>query len=101
MKTLKRFLWTIAAGALLGAVAFAWFSPGLIEWYFSPPADLALTCKPAVEWGIETYRRVMFAGVLIGAIVSGILFFAIGGSRGKSTVAAGAPGVDSSSTEEK
>ncbi len=76
MAPFKKFLWAMSGGALLGAVLFAWFSPYIIVWYFSPPADLGISCKPAVEWAIETYRKVMFTGVLLGAIFSGILFFA-------------------------
>ncbi|MGE3261690.1 MAG: hypothetical protein AB7K68_07935 [Bacteriovoracia bacterium] len=81
MRTLKRFLWSIVAGTLVGAVLFAWFSPHIIVWYFSPPADLAISCKPAVEWAIVTYRKVIFTGVLLGAIISAILFFAINPRR--------------------
>jgi hypothetical protein len=87
MKTMKRFLWTMATGGLFGAILFAWFSPGLIEWYFSPPADLALSCKPAVQWAIEAYRKVIFTGVILGVITSGILFFAFGGARDKTALA--------------
>jgi hypothetical protein len=76
MKHLKKFLWMMIAGGLLGALLFAWFSPHLIVWYFSPPSDLSISCKPAVEWAIITYRKIMFTGVLIGAITGGIFFFA-------------------------
>jgi hypothetical protein len=81
MRSLKRFFWTIVAGALLGAVVLAWFSPQIIIWYYSPPADLAISCKPAVQWAIETYRKVIFTGVLFGVIISGILFFAFNPRR--------------------
>jgi Na+-driven multidrug efflux pump len=81
MKAIKQFLWTIGAGGLLGAILFAWFSPGLIEWYFSPPADLALSCKPAVQWAIASYRKVIFTGGLIGAASFALLFFAFGRRR--------------------
>lgn len=76
MNKMKKLFWTIAAGGLIGAILFAWLSPYIIVWYFSPPADLGISCKSAVEWAIATYRKVMFTGVLLGVIVSGILFFA-------------------------
>ena len=60
----------------MGAVLFAWLSPYIIVWYFTPPTELAISCKAAVEWAIETYRKVMFTGVILGAIFSGIIFFA-------------------------
>jgi hypothetical protein len=82
MTHLKKFFYTIAAGGLIGAILFAWFSPSLIVWYFSPPSGQILSCNTAVEWAIVTYRKIMFTGVLLGAIVSGILFFAFR-SKGK------------------
>jgi hypothetical protein len=81
MQGLRRFFWTIIAGALLGVVLFAWASPHVIVWYFSPPADIGISCKPAVGWAIETYRKVLFTGLLLGTIVSGILYFAFGSQR--------------------
>jgi len=84
MTYMKKFLWTVVSGALLGALVFAWASPNVIGWYFSPPTDLSISCKPAVEWAIHTYRKVVFTGVLLGAIVSTILFFAFFSRGGKS-----------------
>lgn len=75
---MKKFLWTISAGGLLGAILFAWFSPYLIVWYFAPPAGMGISCEEPVAWAINTYRKVMFTGVLLGAIVSAILYFAFG-----------------------
>jgi hypothetical protein len=68
-------MWTVLFGALLGGFLLAWFSPQIILWYFSPPADLAISCKPAVQWAMDTYRKVIFTGFLLGAIISSILFF--------------------------
>jgi hypothetical protein len=97
MNKFKRFLWTIGAGGLLGAILSVWFSPGLIAWYFSPPTNIGISCKEAVPWAINTYRTVVFGGVLLGAILFGLLFFAFA-SHGKGAVAADAPGVDTSKT---
>ena len=83
MKTLRRFLWTIAFGGFLGAVLAVWFSPRLIEWYFAPPTNFGITCKEVVPWAIEAYRKVVIAGVLAGLIFSGILFFAFSGHGGQ------------------
>lgn len=93
MSYVKKFLWTVLCGALLGSVIFAWASPSVIAWYFSPPTDLSISCKPAVEWAIFTYRKVLFTGVLLGGIVSAIFFFAFysrGGKSGAQTVPADA-----------
>jgi hypothetical protein len=63
-------------GALLGSVIFAWASPHFIVWYFSPPADLSISCSPAVQWAINSYRKVVFTGLLSGMAVATIFFFA-------------------------
>ncbi|MGZ3694166.1 MAG: hypothetical protein ACXWQO_08190 [Bdellovibrionota bacterium] len=81
MKTTKRFILAVLAGALLGGVVLAWLSPSVLLWYFSPPADLAITCKPAVQWAMVTYRKVILTGILLGAIVSAILFLAVNSRR--------------------
>lgn len=74
---MTRFLLLVSWGALLGGFIFAWFSPQLITWYFTTPADLAFSCREAVVWGVETFRKVMFTGGIMGGIVSGITYFAI------------------------
>lgn len=79
---MKKFLWAIFSGATIGAILFAWLSPTIIGWYFTPPADLTFSCAPAVEWGLVTYRKVLFTGILLGAIVASILFFAIRSKKG-------------------
>ena len=91
MNWLKRLLWTLSLGGLLGAISFAWFAPHILIWYFSPPAEMAISCTPAVQWAIVTYRKVMFTGVLLGAIVAMIFFFAFL-SRGKKPANPGNPG---------
>jgi hypothetical protein len=70
---MKRFFWITAFGALFGAILFAWISPYIIVWYFSPPAELSISCSPAVQWAINTYRKVIFTGVFLGALIAAIL----------------------------
>lgn len=76
MRTMKRFIWMTGFGSLFTAILFAWISPYIIVWYFSPPAELSISCSPAVEWAISTYRKVIFTGFLFGALLSTIGFFA-------------------------
>lgn len=73
---MKRFFWMTAFGALFGAILFAWISPYIIVWYFSPPAELSISCSPAVQWAINTYRKVIFTGVFLGALIAAILSLA-------------------------
>ena len=83
-------MWVVAAGGLIGAILAVWFSPGVIEWYFSPPADIGITCKEVVPWAIDAYRKIVFAGILLGGILSGILYFALG-SRAQKKVGDSTP----------
>jgi hypothetical protein len=93
MKNIKRFFLVVFVGALVGSVFTAWFSPGTIEWYFSPPADLALTCKPAVSWAIETYRKVILIGGVAGMVLAALLYLAFG-MRSKPVPLAPLPGTE-------
>ena len=79
MKTIKRFFLIIFAGAMFGGVLFAWFSPYIIDWYFTSPMDnLILNCRPAMVWAIDSYRKAILAGTGIGAVLSLVLYLAFG-----------------------
>ncbi len=73
---MKRFLSFLLFGGLLGAVLITWFAPSVLSWYFTPPAEVAISCKQAVDWSLKTYRECMLGGAIMGAIVGSILFFA-------------------------
>lgn len=53
-------------GGLAVTALTAWFGPRLISWYYSPPVELGVTCKPAVEWGIAVYQKLVLAGTGAG-----------------------------------
>lgn len=78
MRNIKLFFWVAGLGGLVGALLFAWFSPKVIEWYFSPPAELALSCKPAVQWAIDSYRKAVLAGAIVGSVLSVLFLLAFG-----------------------
>lgn len=73
---MKKFLMAVIGGGLLGAVLVAWFSPTLISWYFEPPVDFGVNCRPAVDWGLNVYRKSMLIGGGLGAIIGGLLILA-------------------------
>ena len=56
-------------GSIVGSALVAWISPAVISWWFTPPVDMLVTCKTAVEWGINTYRDTITAGAISGAIL--------------------------------
>lgn len=67
---------TLFFSALGGIALFAWFSPQIIGWYFAPPVNMLVNCRPAVDWGLEVYRKSMLAGGVIGIVV-GIAIYAV------------------------
>lgn len=74
---MRRALTVVFGVALLTSVLAAWYAPGLIAWYYTPPVELGVTCKPAVQWGIDVYRKTVLAGalggVVLGAFVAALL----------------------------
>lgn len=82
MRAIKRFLWTIAIGGLLGAVIFAWFSPGFLRWYGTPPVSAGFNCEPMIGWAIDAYRFAILIGLGVGVVISALIFVAFLG-RGK------------------
>lgn len=68
------FVRYLVFGALLGSVLFSWFSPQFITWYFAPPVELAITCRAAVQWGLDVYRKMLLVGAGIGSVL-GIFVF--------------------------
>lgn len=68
---MRRSLTIVFGCGLIVTAAVAWFGPGLISWYYNPPVELGVSCKPAVEWGIAVYQKLVLwgtgAGFLLGA----------------------------------
>ena len=63
---MRRSLTIVFGGGLAVTAAVAWFGPRLISWYYSPPVELGVSCKPAVEWGIAVYQKLVLAGTGAG-----------------------------------
>lgn len=74
---MKKIIYSCGIGALLGTVIVAWLSPSIISWYFTPPADLVVSCKASVDWGIHTYRKASLIGGLAGFILGAIFYFVV------------------------
>ncbi|MBI2788058.1 MAG: hypothetical protein HYX59_05190 [Elusimicrobia bacterium] len=66
---MRRAFTLIFAGGLVVTAAVAWFGPRLIAWYYNPPVELGVTCKPAVEWGIAVYQKLVLAGTGAGFLL--------------------------------
>ncbi len=89
---MKNFLLMLMAGCLVGTFLFGIFSPQLISWYYTPPAELVFSCKPTMDWSLETYRKIVVTGMILGGISFSLLFFAVRSARKKP--AAANPGND-------
>ncbi len=74
---MRRSLAVVLSAGLAVTLAVGWFAPRLISWYYTPPVELGVSCKPAVEWGIALYRRLLLLGAGTGFVLGAIaaLFF--------------------------
>ncbi len=59
---MKRFATVVVAVAGLTVLLIGWAAPSLIAWYFTPPVEIGVTCKPAVVWAIDVYRKTLLMG---------------------------------------
>ena len=73
---MKRFAIVVVAIAALCVLVVGWAAPSLIAWYFTPPVEIGVTCKPAVVWAIDVYRKTLLAGAgggfLLGVVAATI-----------------------------
>lgn len=72
---MRRSLAIVVSAGLAVTLAVGWFAPGLISWYYTPPVELGVSCKPAVEWGIALYRRLLLLGAGTGFVLGAMAAF--------------------------
>jgi hypothetical protein len=73
MSPYRKILTSFGIGALLGAIFTSWFAPQIIAWYFEPPVEIGVNCRPAVEWAMKRLQYTQVVGLIGGAIVAGII----------------------------
>lgn len=61
--------------AVLGGLFSSWLSPKAISWYFEPPTQMGMSCKPATEWAMQKLLIAQAAGIIGGAFIGLILSF--------------------------
>ena len=66
---MKKISIVVLITALIVTFITGLFAPGIISWYFAPPVDLAVNCRTAVEWGIDTYRKTLLYGSAVGIVL--------------------------------
>ncbi|MCM0607013.1 MAG: hypothetical protein KA715_13060 [Xanthomonadaceae bacterium] len=69
-----KLLRTLFFSALAGIALFAWFSPQIIGWYFAPPVNMLVNCRPAVDWSLDVYKKAMLAGGGVGIVVGAVIY---------------------------
>lgn len=73
----RAFIFMIVC-ASLGTILAAWLAPRFISWYFEPPVDIGVNCRPAVDWGIQKYQWSQIGGLIAGSVAGLVLYFAFG-----------------------
>ncbi len=63
--------------AFLGAMVFSFIAPKSIGWYFEPPVDIGINCRPAADWAMSTLLKGQLIGMGIGIVLGGLLIFLI------------------------
>lgn len=73
---MKKFLGVFLSGLGLGFLLASLVAPQIISWYFEPPVEIGVNCKPAVEWALQKLVYVQwFSGPIIAVLGSVIYFF--------------------------
>lgn len=85
MKTARRILLSLLAGAGFGAVLALLFAPSILEWYAQPAVKTSCDCSPSVSWALDNFRLSMGVTALVFAVLATIgfeIFFRVRRSSG-------------------
>ncbi|MCC7441739.1 MAG: hypothetical protein IT285_08900 [Bdellovibrionales bacterium] len=55
--------------AILGGLLSSYSAPKAIAWYFEPPTEIGINCRPATEWAMEKLVYAQAGGILLGGII--------------------------------
>jgi hypothetical protein len=72
----KRALWLTVVGALVGALLSTWVAPKMIAWYWTPPAQMGITCVEPINWALNKLQIAQAVGIGLGAVAGIAAFFA-------------------------
>jgi hypothetical protein len=67
----------MVVGALLGAVLSTWLAPKIIAWYFTPPAQIGLTCVEPIQWALGKLQVAQAVGLILGAAAGIFAYFSL------------------------
>lgn len=60
------------SSAFVGAILVTFIAPRTIAWYFEPPVDIGINCRPAAEWAMKTLLQSQGAGALAGVLIGAL-----------------------------
>lgn len=72
---MKKLVLYLISGAAIGGVLTSIFAPGLIAWYFEPPVEIGVNCRPAVDWALSHLQGAQTIGLIVGAAVGAVIYF--------------------------
>ncbi len=75
-KKTSSYVWFGLFGGLLCASLVTWIAPGVIAWYFKPPAQVEFTCEAPIRWALERLRLTQLIALPVGIAAGLIVRFA-------------------------
>ncbi len=67
-------LWLLLSAFAGGAVA-TWVAPRTIAWYFEPPVEIGVNCRPATEWAMAGLMKAQMWGMIAGFVLAAVVLF--------------------------
>ena len=71
---MKKIVWFLFGGTLLGGLLSNWLSPKLIAWYLDPPVDIGVNCRGSLEWAMARLQWAQLIGTLIGLVLGALVY---------------------------
>ncbi len=65
----KSYLTGISFGALASLILMSWIAPRTIGWYFEPPVEIGVNCRPAADWAMGKLLIAQVISVIVGGVV--------------------------------
>ena len=82
-KGLNVSAWIFMLGALGGALLASWIAPGVIAWYFEPPAEFGVSCGEPIRWALKRFRTAQLWGMVAGGALTVALYLVLRRGPGK------------------
>lgn len=74
---MQKFISLFLVCALVGGLIATWIAPATIAWYFEPPVNIGINCRPATEWAMQKLQWAQLFGFVGGGVLGGFLFFVV------------------------